>query len=362
MDRSRTQRRRGARTGWRALVVTAAAVAILAILVGIGLAVAGSGADDDVVRDETDAKEVFEEETDVSIEETVTSAEATRTQSAEIPDLVGRNVGEAEMVLSIAGFAPLLVEVESGGGEAPGTVISMDPPGGSISEHGTEVEVVYAAAAAVTEAAGSRYVVCIDPGHQAQANLDPEPIGPGSSETKEKVRGGTTGKTTGMPEYQTMLEVSLKLKEALEARGVDVVMTRTANDVDISNAERAEVANQAGADLFVRMHADGSNDASVSGCSTLYAAGNTWVQPIEERSKAAAEDVQTALAAKTGAASRGTVPRSDITGFNWARVPAILVESGFMSNPEEDRLLNTPEYQQRVADGIADGVLIYLER
>ena len=362
MDRSRTQRRHGARTGGRALVIITASIALLAIIVGIGLAVASSGPDDDVVMDEADAKEIFEETSDVSIEETVTSDEATPTQSAEIPDLIGRNVGEAEMVLSIAGFAPLLVETESGGGEAPGTVISMDPPGGSISEQGTQVEVVYAAAAAVTEAAGSQYVVCIDPGHQAQANLDREPIGPGATETKEKVRGGTTGKTTGTPEYETMLEVSLALKEALEARGIDVVLTRSTNDVDISNAERAEVANQAGADLFVRVHADGSNDPSVSGCSTLYAAGNSWVQPIEERSKTAAEDVQAALVAKTGAQSRGTVPRSDITGFNWSRVPAILVESGFMSNAEEDRLLNTPEYQQKVAEGVADGVLTYLER
>jgi N-acetylmuramoyl-L-alanine amidase len=344
------------------LVIVTAAVALLAILAGIALAVAWPGGDEAVVVDDAEVKELLEEASGVAVEETETSVEPTPTQSAEIPDLVGRNVGEAEMVLTIAGFAPVLVETDAADGHTPGTVISVEPGAGSILQHGTEVQVTYIAAAAVTEAPGNRYVVCIDPGHQAQANLAPEPIGPGAAETKEKVRGGTSGAVTGVPEYQTMLEVGLKLREALEARGVEVVMTRTTNDVDISNAERAEIANQAGADLFVRVHADGSNDSSVSGVSTLYAAGNAWVAPIEERSRLAAEDVQSALSARTGAASRGTVPRSDITGFNWSRVPAVLVECGFMSNPEEDRLLNTADYQLKVTEGIADGVITYLER
>lgn len=203
-------------------------------------------------------------------------------------------------------------------------------------------------------------IVCIDPGHQARANLSPEPIGPGSTITKPKVAGGTSGVVTGVPEYRFALSLSLKIKARLEARGINVVMTRMSDAVDISNAQRAQLANSVGADLFVRIHADGSTDHSVHGISTLYPAGNAWVVPITSPSLRAAQLVQSAVVGATGAANRGLSGRSDMTGFNWSAVPAIIVESGFMTNPAEDQALASVEYQDRLADGITAGILEYL--
>lgn len=203
-------------------------------------------------------------------------------------------------------------------------------------------------------------IVCIDPGHQARANLSPEPIGPGSTTTKPKVAGGTSGVVTGLPEYRFALSLSLKIKARLEARGINVVMTRMSDGVNISNAERAQIANSVGADLFVRIHADGSTNHPVHGISTLYPAGNSWVAPIAAPSLRAARLVQSAVVGATGAANRGLSGRSDMAGFNWSAVPAIIVESGFMTNPAEDQALASNAYQDVLADGITAGILEYL--
>jgi N-acetylmuramoyl-L-alanine amidase len=205
-------------------------------------------------------------------------------------------------------------------------------------------------------------VVCIDPGHQARANLAPEPIGPGSATTKPKVAGGTTGVVTHVPEYRFALLVSLRVKARLEARGVRVVMTRVSDDVDISNAQRAQLANSVGARLLLRIHADGSTNHSVHGISTLYPTGNWWVAPIEAPSLRAAQTIHAGVVGATGAADRGLSGRGDMTGFNWSTVPAVIVESGFMTNSAEDRALNSEAYQERLAAGIAAGVLAYLGR
>ena len=188
-----------------------------------------------------------------------------------------------------------------------------------------------------------------------------EPIGPGASQTKPRVSSGTQGVVTGIPEYEVVLQISNNLKRELESRGVKVVMTRTENEVRISNAERAEIANAADADLFIRVHADGSADSNASGISTLYPGKNQWTGPIVAESTRAARSVQDGMVATTGAESKGIVARDDIAGFNWSEVPAVLVECGFMSNPVEDRLLSSAHYQDKLARGIADGALAYLE-
>ncbi len=166
---------------------------------------------------------------------------------------------------------------------------------------------------------------------------------------------------TGVPEYEVVLQIANNLKAELENRGVTVVMTRDGNDVNISNSERAQIANKAGADLFIRVHADGSADSGVSGISTLYPGKNQWTGPILAESTDAAQAVQDGMIATTGASSKGIVARDDITGFNWSEVPAVLVECGFMSNPVEDRLLSSSHYQDKLARGIADGAMSYLE-
>ncbi|MHB0914779.1 MAG: N-acetylmuramoyl-L-alanine amidase family protein [Thermoleophilia bacterium] len=203
-------------------------------------------------------------------------------------------------------------------------------------------------------------VICIDPGHAASSDSGVEPIGPGSGEMKVKDPGGTSGAATGVRESVVTLAISLQLKAALEAQGATVVMTRSGADFSGGNRERAQVANQAGASLFIRIHADGSADQSRRGVSTLYPANIPgWTDDIYEQSRAAAAAVQAAMVSRLGTPDLGTVERSDITGFNWADVPAILVETGFMSNPGEDALLNDPAYQQQVAAALAAGISAY---
>ncbi|GAB4274832.1 MAG: hypothetical protein Kow0056_03680 [Coriobacteriia bacterium] len=356
---SRLESRAAARRRTKAITYTLVAVGAAAVMVGTLVAVS--------------ALRAAEAGPPPSVEETVSvpPLEATSTLEAaapatmvEVPDLLGKPADEAEMLLSYAGFVPVTREATDLAGDAePGTVVAQDPgPGRTVSEGATVTLLVAPESPAPAQASpAEHFVVVIDPGHQARSNLDQEPIGPGSSVTKDKVRGGATGVETRIPEYETVLRISLLVKEMLEAEGVEVVMTRTENDVDISNRERALVANEAGADLFVRVHCDGAGDEDANGVSTLYPSGNSWVAPIEERSRAAAEIVQAAVVESTGATDRGVVGRDDITGFNWSKVPAVLIECGFLSNPIEDRLLASDGYRKKVARGIADGVLGYLE-
>ncbi|MBE0446671.1 MAG: N-acetylmuramoyl-L-alanine amidase [Actinobacteria bacterium] len=203
-------------------------------------------------------------------------------------------------------------------------------------------------------------VVVIDPGHQRRANLKREPIGPGATETKEKIQGGTTGIKSKRPEYQVTLEISKRLKSVLESHGIKVVMVRETHDVNISNAERAEVANIVNADLFIRIHADGALDPQKNGISTLYPALNKWTAPIYKESLRAARIVQKSVIETIGRKDNGIIGRNDISGFNWSKVPVILVEMGFLTNPEEDLLLNDTKHQDLLASGIGDGIVEHL--
>jgi N-acetylmuramoyl-L-alanine amidase len=204
-------------------------------------------------------------------------------------------------------------------------------------------------------------VVVIDPGHQAHADSALEPIGPGSSEKKAKVSGGTASPTTGTPESLVALAVGLRLRDALQALGIQVVMTRTAQNVDISNSQRAKIANDAHADLAVRLHCDGSTDHSVHGFFTLYPASiKGWTDDIAAISKQAATIIQREAVAATGATDRGIQERSDLTGFNWSDVPDVLVEMGFMTNAAEDKLLESAAYQDKIVQGLVKGIVDFL--
>ena len=189
----------------------------------------------------------------------------------------------------------------------------------------------------------------IDPGHQEHANSEKEPVAPNSSETKAKVSSGTAGVSTGVAEYITDLEVALKLREALEAQGCEVYMTREVNDIDISNLERAEMMNELGVDLVLRLHCDGATDRSANGIGMFVRATGEK----QEESEAAAKVLLEAMSEATGAKARGVFLRDTYTMNNWSIVPCILVEMGFMSNPAEDEKLNDPAYQDLLVEGIA---------
>ncbi len=207
-------------------------------------------------------------------------------------------------------------------------------------------------------------VVVIDAGHDLRGNSDTEPIGPGSSTRKIKDGGGTHGVVSGLTEADLNMRVAARLRPLLERAGIRVVMTRTRTaGTSMGNIARARIANRAGAALFLRIHADGSSDPSARGSHTLYPAlRQDWTDDVYAKSKRAARIVQADLVRALGFPDRGLQERSDFTGFNWADVPVILVEMGFMTNRTDDRLLATDAYQRRAAAGLCRGALRFLGR
>ena len=168
------------------------------------------------------------------------------------------------------------------------------------------------------------HVVAIDPGHQGSwVNMsEQEPSGPGSSEMKAKATTGTQGRYTGVPEYQLNLDISLALQKELENRGYRVVMARTDNDTAISNSERALKAYEEGGEIYVRIHANGSDDSSVNG-------------------------------------ALGIQYHDDMTGINWSKIPVMILEMGFMTNEHDDTAMQDTVMQAKMVSGIADGIDLY---
>ncbi|PJZ23201.1 N-acetylmuramoyl-L-alanine amidase [Bacillus sp. BF9-10] len=202
-----------------------------------------------------------------------------------------------------------------------------------------------------------KFLVVIDPGHQQKANLNLEPIGPGATTQKYKVTDGTTGVVTKKREAVLVLEMAFVLKEKLEAKGIQVLMTRTSQDVDISNKERATLANDHKANLFLRLHADGSENPNQSGFAVLTPAeGSPYTKEIYAESLQISQTIVKKMRENQQVKVNGIKFRDDLSGFNWSKVPGVLLELGFMSNHEEDKKLSDPQYVNSLLQSVTDSV------
>jgi N-acetylmuramoyl-L-alanine amidase len=218
--------------------------------------------------------------------------------------------------------------------------------------------------AGTAPASQARQVVVLDPGHDLRGNPDTEPIGPGSAERKIKDGGGTRGVVTGIAEADLTLDLSRRLRVLLERAGIRVILTRTRTaGTSIGNIARARIANDAGAALFLRIHADGHSDRSARGTHALvpsYRRG--WTDDVYAPSRRAARALLAELVPVLGFPDRGIREVSNFTGLNWADVPVVLVEVGFMTNPTEDRALATGPVREATALGLCRGTLRFLGR
>lgn len=183
-------------------------------------------------------------------------------------------------------------------------------------------------------------IVVIDPGH-------------GGKET------GAIG--FGVEEKDINLKIALKVGEILEDKGVDVEYTRT-GDTYVGLSERAEIANDLNAAIFVCIHNNGSTSPSANGTETYYYApmDNTdlfWQK--EERSRLA-NCIQEELVAALGTVNRGVKNDQAYTVLVKTQMPSILTEVAFLSNEQENGLLSSRQFQNKAAQAIADGVLKYL--
>ena len=211
-------------------------------------------------------------------------------------------------------------------------------------------------------AAKGKYLICIDAGHQGKGMSDTEPNAPGSGVMKAKVTSGTQGAFTGIPEHELNLKVALCLRDLLLEKGYSVLMVRESADVSISNAERAILANENGASLLIRIHANGASDQGVNGAMTMcQTAANPNNGFCYHEARKLSEAVLSAFCENTGIKYLYVSETDTMTGINWCTVPATIIEMGFMSNEHDDLMMAEDGFPLSAAKGIAEGIERYYE-
>lgn len=203
--------------------------------------------------------------------------------------------------------------------------------------------------------------IVLDPGHSGKVAGGYEPLGPGSGTMKAKDNSGTQGIATGVPEYQLTLTLSKAVKVELERKGYRVILTRSNHKKAVSCKQRAEVANKANADAYIRIHANGSSNTSVYGAMTICTSSrNPYISKSLTKKNKKLSSVLLDYYIKATKTRKEYVWETDtMSGNNWSKVPTTLIEVGYMSNPAEDRKMQTSSYQKKMVKGIVNGIVGY---
>lgn len=216
---------------------------------------------------------------------------------------------------------------------------------------------------ALKEDWASKNVIVIDPGHSSEIPDGQVPLGPGSDEMKDADNYGAVSVTNGLHEYELVLDVSLMLRDKLEARGYKVVMVRTTNTGKYSCLYRAKVANDNNAAIFLRVHANAApKDHSKNGAMTIcITEDNEFVPAMYKKSRLLSDLILSNYVAAVGCFNEGVWERDDMVANNWSKVPTTLVELGYMTNEREDQLMQTDAYKEKMANGLLYGVDAYFK-
>ena len=201
-------------------------------------------------------------------------------------------------------------------------------------------------------------IIVVDPSCQELPNKKKEPIAPGAFKTAFRTGTGEVGKETGIREYELNLKLAKIVKKYLEDYGYEVVMTRDSNDVDLSNSDRAMIANTTEADLYVVIGTGEEPGISVK-CQTE---DNPYTFDNYDKSRLLADTLLGSIVQGSGATDNGVDEVDDYAAINWSVVPTAVVEIGKLSDVDEEAKLADDDYQKELAKGIADGVESYFSQ
>jgi N-acetylmuramoyl-L-alanine amidase len=259
-------------------------------------------------------------------------------------------------------------QLDAGGGST-GSRPDIGPVSGSADPAGSAAASGKAAASPSPSAlplAGR--VVGIDPGHDGGNFGDPGYIDQQIWNGQEYENCDTTGTQTasGFTEASFNFDVATYLRADLIADGATVVMTRQSNDgVGPCVTTRAQIINSAHADVAIDIHADGG-PASGRGFTVIEPVADGPNDAVIGSSQAFGTDVRTALLADTSMpesnyyGADGLISRDDLAGLNLTTVPKVLVECGNMPNPTDAAMLETPQFQQQLAQAFTAAIIDFL--
>ncbi|WP_297631123.1 N-acetylmuramoyl-L-alanine amidase [uncultured Clostridium sp.] len=227
-----------------------------------------------------------------------------------------------------------------------------------VKEENKEVQKDKIETEVISEYANNKNItILIDPGHSKNPSKGVEKISPNGNETKLKDTSGAMGETTRIPEYNIVMDVALKLEKELLNKGYNVFLTRKEVNEALSNIERAEEGNRLNADLVIKLHCDSATAKEAKGASMLIPREKGYItKEVEEKSKEYGKIVLEEYIRETNLNNRGLVYRNDLTGFNWSKVPIILLEMGFLSNKSDELYLTQEESKERIVEGISNGI------